>query len=166
MAFNPCGVTSTNQLLAREALDWIYRRGERVLGRAVFAAKCSLITRYPGNDNYYGPAYLWTLFGDPALRVKYRGLTGVRPEPDSPRPGSGLRAVMTGEGARLEFALGRPGRVRLRVFDALGRPRYGAEALMEPGRHHIAVSLPGPGAYFALLDAGGTQHCASFQVVN
>jgi hypothetical protein len=64
-------------MLAREVLTWVYRRGERVLGKAVFAAKCSLIARYPTNDNYYGSAYLWTLFGDPALRIRYAPLTGV-----------------------------------------------------------------------------------------
>ena len=41
------------------------------MGKAVFAAKCSLMVWYPNNDWYYGTAYLYTLFGDPALRIKY-----------------------------------------------------------------------------------------------
>jgi len=77
VAYNPCGVSSTSQLLYKEFLDNLFRRGEHCLGRAVFAAKCSVIARYPGDDNLYGPAVLWTLFGDPALRVKHRTLSGV-----------------------------------------------------------------------------------------
>jgi hypothetical protein len=61
----------------------VFRRGERCLGRAVFAAKCSIIVRYPTDDNLYGPAVLWTLFGDPALRIRHRILTGV--EDQSPK---------------------------------------------------------------------------------
>jgi len=64
-------------MLAKEVLQNLLWNGERCLGRAVFAARCSIIARYPTNDNFYGPAVLWTLLGDPALRVKYRALSGV-----------------------------------------------------------------------------------------
>lgn len=47
------------------------------MGKAVFAAKCSLMVWYPTNDWYYGTAYLYTLFGDPALRIKYPINTSV-----------------------------------------------------------------------------------------
>jgi hypothetical protein len=47
------------------------------LGKAVFAAKCSLMVWYPTNDWYYGSAYVYTLFGDPALRIKYRMNTSI-----------------------------------------------------------------------------------------
>ncbi|MBM3314328.1 hypothetical protein FJY71_00605 [candidate division WOR-3 bacterium] len=77
VAYNPCGVNAASTMLAREFLTRVYRYDERVLGRAVFAAKCSLIVRYPTSDNFYGPAYLWTLLGDPALRIRYAPLTGV-----------------------------------------------------------------------------------------
>jgi len=56
----------------------------------VFAARCSVIARYPTNDNYYGPAVLWTLFGDPALRFRHRFQTGVA-EDHAPLPGDVLR---------------------------------------------------------------------------
>lgn len=77
-ACNPCGSTEGNQLIVKEILKNIYWRNERVLGKAVFAAKCSLMVWYPTNDNYYGTAYLYTLFGDPALRIKYPMNTSVR----------------------------------------------------------------------------------------
>jgi hypothetical protein len=51
-----------------------------VLGKAVFAAKCSLMVWYPTNDWYYGSAYVYTLFGDPALRIKYPINTSVEEE--------------------------------------------------------------------------------------
>jgi hypothetical protein len=72
VAYCPCGVSSTSQFLYKEFLDNLFNRGEFCLGRAVFAAKCSVIARYPTNDYLYGPAVLWTLLGDPALRVKHR----------------------------------------------------------------------------------------------
>ena len=61
----------------KEILKNIYWRNERVLGKAVFAAKCSLMVWYPTNDWYYGSAYVYTLFGDPALRIKYPINTSV-----------------------------------------------------------------------------------------
>jgi hypothetical protein len=78
VAYNPCGVSSTSQLLYKEFLNNLFRQGEHSLGRAVFAAKCSIIARNPADDNIYGPAVLWTLFGDPALRVRHRMLTGIQ----------------------------------------------------------------------------------------
>jgi hypothetical protein len=77
-----------------------YDRGERVLGRAVLAAKTALITQYPTNDYFYGPAVLYTLFGDPALRVKFGAGTAVeeRPTPDAIRltPGPTVQSVASG----------------------------------------------------------------------
>lgn len=61
----------------KEILKNIYWRNERVLGKAVFAAKCSLMVWYPTNDWYYGSAYVYTLFGDPALRIKYGMNTSI-----------------------------------------------------------------------------------------
>ncbi len=77
-ACNPCGSTEGNQLIVKEILKNIYWRNEQVLGKAVFAAKCSLMVWYPTNDNYYGTAYLYTLFGDPALRIKYPMNTPIK----------------------------------------------------------------------------------------
>ncbi len=48
----------------------IYNRKQRILGQIIFQAKDSVIRRYV-NDPEYGPAVLYTLFGDPALRLKY-----------------------------------------------------------------------------------------------
>jgi hypothetical protein len=77
VAYSPCGVSSTSQLLYKEFLNNLFQRGERCLGRAVFAAKCSVIARYPNDDSIYGPAVLWTLLGDPALRIRHRITTGI-----------------------------------------------------------------------------------------
>jgi hypothetical protein len=77
VAYSPCGVSSTSQLLYKEFLDNLFARGEHCLGRAVFAAKCSVIARYPNDDSIYGPAVLWTLLGDPALRIRHRITTGL-----------------------------------------------------------------------------------------
>ena len=90
VAYNPCGVTTTSQMLFKEFLNTLFG-GERSVGRAVFAAKCSIIARYPGDDTKYGPAVLWTLFGDPALRVRHRILTGVEERPKPQATSSRLR---------------------------------------------------------------------------
>jgi hypothetical protein len=75
-------------MLAKEVMQNLFWHGEPCFGRAVFAARCSVIARNPTDDNIYGPAVLWTLFGDPALRVRHRILTGVeeRPTPGVARP--------------------------------------------------------------------------------
>lgn len=85
MAYCPCGVSSTSQLLYKEFLNNLFKDGEHCLGRAFFAAKCSVIARDPTDDSVYGPAVLWTLFGDPALRIKHRISSAV--EEPSPKPG-------------------------------------------------------------------------------
>jgi hypothetical protein len=77
VAYSPCGVSSTSQLLYKEFLDNLFKRGEHCLGRAVFAAKCSVIARDPVDDSVYGPAVLWTLLGDPALRIKHTTQNGI-----------------------------------------------------------------------------------------
>jgi hypothetical protein len=77
VAYNPCGVSSTSQLLYKEFLNNLFKHGENCLGRAVFAAKCSIIARNPEDDSIYGPAVLWTLLGDPALRIRHRITSGI-----------------------------------------------------------------------------------------
>jgi len=86
VAYSPCGVSSTSQLLYKEFLDDLFKRVEHCLGRAVFAAKCSVIARDPMDDSVYGPAVLWTLLGDPALRIRHR-ITSAVEEP-SPKLGA------------------------------------------------------------------------------
>jgi hypothetical protein len=77
VAYSPCGVSSTSQLLYKEFLNSLLVRGEHCLGRAVFAAKCSIIARNQEDDSIYGPAVLWTLLGDPALRIRHRITNGI-----------------------------------------------------------------------------------------
>jgi photosystem II stability/assembly factor-like uncharacterized protein len=49
-------------------------------------------------------------------------VTGLaRPKPDREFPAAGLRLFRSGSGLSIEFGLGRPGRVRLEVFDQRGR---------------------------------------------
>ena len=93
VAYNPCGVNSTSQLLAKEVVQNLLVHGEHCLGRAVFAARCSVIARHPTADSIYGPAVLWTLFGDPALRVKHHILSGVT-ESSKPQAASSSRSVV------------------------------------------------------------------------
>jgi hypothetical protein len=106
-------------LLISGVLDRVYNHGERSIGRAVFAAKCSLIARYPTQDTLYGPAVLYTLFGDPALRLKHLPPTGVeetsKPIANSSQPSATMLREASGV-----------------VYDAMGR----------------RVMNPGPGVYF------------------
>jgi hypothetical protein len=88
VAYSPCGVSSTSQLLYKESLNNLFKNGEHCLGRAVFAAKCSVIASNPTSDTIYGPAVLWTLFGDPALRIRHRISSAV----EELNSGLGVRA--------------------------------------------------------------------------
>ena len=124
VAYNPCGVNSTSQMLAKEVVRNIFVNGESCLGRAVFAAKCSVIARHPTEDTIYGPAVLWTLFGDPALRVRHRILTGVeeRPTPYAPRPTLGITPNPCRRSAVLHVTTGPLDHsTTLAVYDASGR---------------------------------------------
>lgn len=127
---NPCGTPEGNQELALEFFRAVCQRGERVWGRAVFAAKCSVITRFPTNDRYYGNAYLYTLFGDPALRLKYRVLTAVAEMPggEGVKPGICLPTVMRApELARLSG----------RVLDIQGRDVTDRRNTLSPGVYFL-----------------------------
>jgi hypothetical protein len=107
-------------------LDAVYDHGERSIGRAVFAAKCSLIARYPTQDTLYGPAVLYTLFGDPALRLKHLPPTGVeepgQPAGDSLPPSATVLRGASGVGRDASSVM----------YDAMGR----------------RVTNPGSGVYF------------------
>jgi hypothetical protein len=126
VAYSPCGVSSTSQLLYKEFLNNLFQRGERCLGRAVFAARCSVIASYPDDDSIYGPAVLWTLFGDPALRIRHTIQNGIEeslkpqaPSRDltvSPNPCDGSTTI------RLSSPLPTP--YSLFVYDASGRIVY------------------------------------------
>lgn len=55
-----------------ELLRLIYHEDERILGKVVQEAKKRIINKYyPDDDELYGPAVVWTLLSDPALRIKY-----------------------------------------------------------------------------------------------
>lgn len=49
----------------------IYREDERILGKIIQEAKRRIIAQYYPDDALYGPAVVWTLLSDPALRIKY-----------------------------------------------------------------------------------------------
>jgi hypothetical protein len=126
MAYNPCGTDGGALVLNDELLKNIFVRGERILGKAVFAAKCSVIARYPTQDTMYGPAVLYTLFGDPALRLKVPGLTGIR------TGGTGVPPVThdaafevlpnpVNGSTTIRYSLPVSGHVDLRLFDATGK---------------------------------------------
>lgn len=70
MATSTCGTGTGCHYFTRECLKDIYRNGQRILGRVIFDAKNYIIPRY-SQDSLFGPAVLYTLFGDPALRIKY-----------------------------------------------------------------------------------------------
>ena len=157
MAYNPCGVSATSQLLFKEFLNNLLGRGERCLGRAVFAAKCSIISRYPTNDNFYGPAVLWTLLGDPALRIKHSIQNGIEEslEPQalhrnltvSPNPCDASTTI------RLSSPLPTP--YSLCVYDASGRAVY--SGLVRDSSFVIRTSSFPTGVYIAHFVSG--VHC-------
>jgi hypothetical protein len=164
VAHNPCGVASTNQALTADVLDRMLNRGENVLGRAVFAAKCSMIARNPTDDNLYGPAVLWTLFGDPALRVRWGRTTGVgESRTDHCRLQTAeLRLQIVGSPARGAVRLRCGAAGRLAVFDACGRQAWSGP--VEPGEVQLEAGQLAPGVYTARLSAQGRAAAQGFAV--
>jgi hypothetical protein len=50
----------------------IYHEDERILGKVIQKAKRRVVEKYyPDDDDLYGPSVIWTLFSDPAIRMKY-----------------------------------------------------------------------------------------------
>ena len=49
----------------------IYRDNVRIMGKIVMEAKRKIVSQHYPDDVLYGPAVVWTLFGDPALKIKY-----------------------------------------------------------------------------------------------
>jgi hypothetical protein len=123
VAYCPCGTERASQMLRREVLNHVYLEGERVLGKAVFAAKCSVIARFPTQDTLYGPAVLWTLLGDPALRIKRPGLTRVSEIPGRTPTPLALRVAPNPaqRTASISYSLPRPGSIDLTLLDVAGR---------------------------------------------
>jgi hypothetical protein len=65
----------------------IYTDKQRILGKIFMEAKRTVISQNSANDNLYGPAVLWTLFGDPALTIKYPGgQTDISNKPEKNNP--------------------------------------------------------------------------------
>jgi hypothetical protein len=156
-AFSPCGTIESYPLLIREVMKNIFRQNERILGKAIFAAKCSVIARYPTDDYYYGPAVLYTLFGDPALRIKMPLPTATSEAPTT-RPTGGLRLTPnpTRGSAVVSYQLTEPALMNLRIYDARGAlVRIVAEERQPAGSHSIGLvrlGLP-VGVYFVNLSA-------------
>jgi len=135
----------------------------------VFAAKCSVITWYPTDDNYYGPAVLWTLLGDPALRVKFGPLVAVAEERgqgfEGPR---GLAVVpsLATRRATASYTLAEPVEIAATLIDAKGAQiRTLTCGSMPAGMHHIYVDRGSlsQGIYWVRLSARG--HCLSAKLV-
>lgn len=157
MAYNPCGTDLAALLLNDELLTNIFLRGERILGRAVFAAKCSIIARYPTRDTIYGPAVLYTLFGDPALRLKLPPATGWASESVA-APASPVRITILPNPVRqsgtVDCQFPCAGNVSLRLFDAAGKYRMTLADGWVPRGHsvfHLRRNGLPAGIYFLRL---------------
>jgi hypothetical protein len=164
VAYNPCGVSSTSQLLYKEFLDNLFRRGERCLGHAVFAAKCSIIARYPNDDSLYGPAILWTLLGDPALRIRHRITTGIEEDvtPQAPSRMLTISPNPCNRSTTVHLSSPLPTPYSLSVYDASGRIVYS-----QPVRTSSFVLCTSPftsGVYFARCVSGANSASARFLV--
>jgi hypothetical protein len=69
-------IAGANQFYG-EIIKNIFEEKMTTLGEAVFAAKRKVISDNPSNDNYYGPAVLQTILGDPALRIFNKTAVGI-----------------------------------------------------------------------------------------
>ncbi len=166
VAYNPCGVSSTSQILYKEFLNNLFNRGEHCLGRAVFAAKCSIMARYPNNDSLYGPAILWTLLGDPALRMRHRISSGVEESTTSQRTGWNLTVTPNPcDGSttlRIPDSSSIVYRSSLSVYDASGRRVLSRPVQTSP--FVLSTSYFPAGVYVARWVSGDNYLSARFLV--
>jgi len=135
----------------------IFWRDMGTLGDAIFAAKCSVIAWYPTDDYYYGPAVLYTMFGDPALRIKRGAPTPVseRSVPDavtnlSIAPNPAHRSTV------VSFPATQAADTRLRIYDAAGG--LVGEITAPRGAPCVRLDCSGwpPGIYFMSLFVPGS----------
>ena len=159
VAYNPCGTEAASQMLRREVLNHVYLEGERILGKAVFAAKCSVIARYSTQDTLYGPAVLWTLFGDPALRIKRPAPTAVSrtPGPTPTRLALRVSPNPVGRGAIVCYSLPGSGSIDLTLLDVAGRTvRVLASGRRSAGNFTLRLDNAelAPGVYLARFRVG------------
>jgi hypothetical protein len=101
-----CGTPEGFFAFYKEICRKIYHENERILGKVILDAKSRIITRYyPDNDRYYGPAVVWTLMGDPAIRIKYPVPTDIKQKQRVTRKitrcflsyGSNIKCLVDGE---------------------------------------------------------------------
>jgi hypothetical protein len=140
----------------------------RVRGQVLGYPKCSVIARYPTNDNLYGPAVLWTIFGDPALRLRYRVLSGVVEHPPVPAPRPVLKVYPSPARRSISVSYSVPaaGQVSLRLYDESGAlVRTLSSGTRAPGLCRMSVPAGlAPGIYILKLDAGRSSATAKFAV--
>jgi hypothetical protein len=170
VAYNPCGTDGGALVLNDEVLKNIFVRGERILGKAIFAAKCSVIAWYPTQDTLYGPAVLYTLFGDPALRLKAPQRTSVtEPGHVTQEPGTKNQEPITVFASSnpvtgtttITYSLPKPGRITLRIYDVTGKlvatladgfAKAGIHTTLLGAHDHAPLAR---GAYILQLTTGG-----------
>jgi len=162
MAYNPCGTDEGHLPLLREMLKHIYRDNERILGKVVFAAKCSVIAWYPTDDYYYGPAVLYTLFGDPALRIRRPLPTAVSENHSQPSKTSELRIEPNPVRGAVSISYSLPGvaDVAVTLYNSAGEFVSMLDAGRRPeGVHRVRLDVQGlsSGLYFVRMSSDGSQ---------
>jgi hypothetical protein len=160
MAYNPCGTDEGHLPLLREMLKHIYRENERILGKVVFAAKCSVIAWYPTNDYYYGPAVLYTLFGDPALRIKRPLPTALSENHPRPMRVSELRVEPNPAcgAVSVSYSLPSAANATVGLYDAAGElVRILDDGHRSGGVHRVRLDVQGlsSGLYFVRMTSSG-----------
>jgi hypothetical protein len=134
----------------------IYWRNMPTLGEAIFAAKCSVITWYPTDDYYYGPAVLYTMFGDPALRLKRNSPTAIT---EHEPPGAIGQLIIRPNPVHGSTAVSFPARptasARIVVYDASGSRTREVRAGLGAPSIRLDCSGWSPGIYFVTLPGSG-----------
>jgi hypothetical protein len=127
---NPCGTFILFDI-DEEILKIIYDEGERILGQIVNTARCRIIEQWFPIESRYGPAVLYTLLGDPALRLKYPPSQYIEEERTVDIQKTIGSTILTGP---IPLPTDKP----YKIFDITGR--------------QIHTLNPAPGIYFIEVD--------------
>lgn len=101
-------------------LDILLNNSDLTLGDLVFQAKTEVISSYPNNDYFYGPAVLQTILGDPALRIRTL-YSGINQNPGNSSADTGVQINYLLSGNRLLLHIPPGSLVNFSLFDLAGR---------------------------------------------
>ena len=141
-----CVTVSGAREFYTELLNILFSNSDLTLGELVFQAKTEVITSYPSNDYFYGPAVLQTILGDPALRIRTL-YSGINQHPQNNLSDTEIQINYLFADNKLLLKIPQGISVNFTLFDLAGR-------IVKCNQYHqptyINIDYLSPGTYLAV----------------